>query len=746
MRRGWPLDVAAIGALTVLAVSPMASAFLSLDFWIAVAAGVIAGSALATVAARLRWRMLSIAALLVLVYVLLAPVVAFRDESILGAVPTLEVLRSMGLAIVQIWKQLLTMPAPFTGFPELTVGPLLLTMIVSTIGASLGLRARRPAFAMIPLAALLVLATAFSTYLGYFPAIAGALFAAVAVAWLVWRRSRAEAERTVALTADADAGARKGRPLAAVLATVAVLVAAVGGTAVASAASADREVLRDHVVPPLELHDYASPLMDYRRFVRGGDDLDLFTVRGLPAGASIRLATLDLYDGTVYKVTGGGSGSGLFARVGRTIENNTKGSRATVTVRIDDLTGVWLPTVGYLDVIVADSETPAEALHYNSVTGTAVQTTGVRKGETYRMEVVVPARPNDDELKRAGVADVSMPTPERVPDTLQPVLDDATADVGTQFEQLRALEQVFQSGAFSDGLENQAPSRSGHSIGRLDQLLGAQEMIGDDEQYAVAMALAATQLGIPARVVMGFTPASGEKSTTVTGADLHAWVEVPFNGLGWVAFSPTPPETNVPKMQAPEPRSKPRVQVAQPPAAPQEPAELPPAPPVEAAGHGDEPADLGWLWATLRISGFSLLGILVVAGPSIVLATLRGRRRRARVKSATAVGRVDGGWAELVDSAGDVGYALPAGATRREQSIALDERVPQAGSRSLAVRADAAVFGENPPSDADVESYWSDMEAARRLISRAMPWHRRLRARLFPRSVIGTLGRPRRRR
>lgn len=739
MRRGWPIDVAAVGLLVLFAASPLASAFQSLDLWIAVAAGVVAGCALATIAARLRWRMLSVAALVALLYGLLGPVVAYRDDSILGFIPTVDVLRSLAVSAVQVWKQLLTMPAPFTGFPELTTGPLLATLIVSTVALSIALRARRAAFALIPLGMLLILATAFSTYLGWFPAPLGAAFAGVAVAWLVWRIRQAERARTVALTPDgADSTAAK--PVAAVLAVSALLVAAVGGGAVASAAFADRDVLRDHVVPPLELHDYASPLMDYRRFVKEGEDLDLFTVTGLPDGASIRLATLDAYDGTVYKVTGGGSGAGVFARVGRSIDNRVEGRKATVTVRIDDLTGVWMPTIGYLDAIEPDAKTPAEALHYNSVTGTAVLTAGVRKGETYRLDAVVPAAPDDAALKRAGIAHVSMPAPDRVPDALQGLLDEATADAATPFEQLRALEQKLKSGAFSDGLENQAPSRSGHSIGRLDQLLNAQEMIGDDEQYAVAMALGAQQLGIPARVVMGFTPKAAGKSVAVTGADLHAWVEVPFNGLGWVAISPTPPETNVPKQQAPEPRSKPRVQVAQPPDIPQEPAELPPAPPVEAAGDGDEPVDLGWLWTTLRVTGFSLLGILAVAGPSIALGAMRGRRRRSREKSATAVGRVDGGWAELMDSAGDVGYALPVGATRREQSLALDEHVPGSGACSLAVRADAAVFGENPPDDAEVHAYWADMDRARQLISQAMPWHRRLRARLFPRSVIGSLG------
>jgi transglutaminase-like putative cysteine protease len=61
------------------------------------------------------------------------------------------------------------------------------------------------------------------------------------------------------------------------------------------------------------------------------------------------------------------------------------------------------------------------------------------------------------------------------------------------------------------------------------------------QHFAGAMALMLRYLGIPARVAAGF--ASGTYSNdhwTVTDHDAHTWVEVWFDGYGWLPFDPTP--------------------------------------------------------------------------------------------------------------------------------------------------------------------------------------------------------------
>ncbi len=81
-----------------------------------------------------------------------------------------------------------------------------------------------------------------------------------------------------------------------------------------------------------------------------------------------------------------------------------------------------------------------------------------------------------------------------------------------------------------------------------------QDRIGYCQQFAGAMALMLRTVGIPARVAAGFapgTPLTKGEGFEVTDLDAHAWVEVYFNGIGWVPFDPTPP---VAPAQAPEVR------------------------------------------------------------------------------------------------------------------------------------------------------------------------------------------------
>ena len=68
-----------------------------------------------------------------------------------------------------------------------------------------------------------------------------------------------------------------------------------------------------------------------------------------------------------------------------------------------------------------------------------------------------------------------------------------------------------------------------------------QTRAGYCQHFAGAMALMLRMLGIPARVAVGFTSGTPKDDAwVVTDHDAHAWVEVWFEGHGWVPFDPTP--------------------------------------------------------------------------------------------------------------------------------------------------------------------------------------------------------------
>ena len=63
------------------------------------------------------------------------------------------------------------------------------------------------------------------------------------------------------------------------------------------------------------------------------------------------------------------------------------------------------------------------------------------------------------------------------------------------------------------------------------------------QHFAGAMALMLRYLGIPARVAAGFTTGLFDQDTgvwTVADTNAHTWVEVWFDGYGWLPFDPTP--------------------------------------------------------------------------------------------------------------------------------------------------------------------------------------------------------------
>jgi hypothetical protein len=71
-----------------------------------------------------------------------------------------------------------------------------------------------------------------------------------------------------------------------------------------------------------------------------------------------------------------------------------------------------------------------------------------------------------------------------------------------------------------------------------------RDRIGYCQHYSGAMALMLRMVGVPARVAVGFapgTPLADDRGFEVTDLEAHSWVEVYFNGIGWLPFDPTPP-------------------------------------------------------------------------------------------------------------------------------------------------------------------------------------------------------------
>ncbi|QKJ18192.1 DUF4129 domain-containing transglutaminase family protein [Microbacterium hominis] len=744
-RRRWVLDLAATGLLLAVPIIGFWPTYAGPGYLPAAMGGAVLGAGLAALAAWRRWGLLLVSALAVLVYFVFGGAVALPHTAIAGVVPTLETWRQLALGVVTSWKQLLTTVAPVPAGEGFLLVPFLLAYVAALLTASLALRARHAAWALIPAIAFLVAQIALGTSDPAAPLVEGGVLAIVALGWLSVRQAWAPARGAVPLGEGhaSRTGTVRRIALGGGVVAVAVMIGVV--TSGLTAPASPRYVLRDVVIPPFDVKEFASPLQSFRGYVRDADDETLFTVSGLPAGARVRLAAMDAYSGTVYNVSDSGSGSSsAFAPVRPEMSPGVEGTPVSVRVEIGALEGVWMPQVGALQSVVFDGDR-GDALrrsaHYNTSTRTGVVTSGLASGDAYDLDVVVPAVPSDNALAAVDFAPVKLPAQSGVPQEFAGIASDAMTEAETPIERVRALQQMLAGGGFfSHGLEGEALSRAGHGAERISTLLGSEQMVGDDEQYAVAMTLLAREVGIPARVVMGFYPdpdAGDQAVFAATGDTLHAWVEVAFDGVGWVPFDPTPPEDQVPSDQTTKPKADPKPQVLQPPPPLDQPVELPPSVPDEREAEDDKEEGASIVGLVLAIAG-GVLGLLaLMLAPFLIIGAIKAARRRGRRSAERGVDRITGGWDELVDRAADFGTDVRPGATRQEDAHRVQAAFAAPAVTTLARRADAEVFGPAEPTEAEIAEFWRQVDEIVGTMGRRASLGRRLRARLSVRSLLG---------
>ena len=733
------VDAVVLGVTVLIALLPLVPVYGMRSLAPTALGGVLLGAGLAALAARRRWDAGLTAGALLAAYVLLGGALAMPTAAWAGVLPSPATVTGVLSGAVRVWKEVLTLDPELGAAADVLVAPYVLAMAGSAAAVSIATRSPRRTGAWAGLVPVVVLGVALvlGTKTSVQPGPAGVATVGLLLPWAAWHLGTLAARRVVALGVVAGCVAGAG----------------IAGTPYLLG-DAERLVVRDEMVPPFDPRDHPSPLSGFRAFIKDWRETDLLTVRGLPEGARVRLATMDAYDGVVWNVAGSeqSQGSGSFRRVGETIDTAVRGERARVEFEVHELPMVWLPTVGYAERFRfrgADAVDLAADLRYNDATGTAVLTDGIPVGTRWTVDTIVPEVPDESELGPASLGSTSLPTLEGVPEAVL-----AHATTTAQSASSPALiatslaEGLAQRGYFSHGVEDgEEPSLSGHGADRITTLLTGELMVGDGEQYAAAMGLMARELGLPARVVLGFVPDGTEQDTeqwVITGDDIQAWVEIEFAGLGWVAFDPTPDESRTPQ-EDPEPTpADPQPEVQQPPPPLQDPVE-PPEEDAEAPQARDVPpppgADVDWGPVVLVTAGVGvpLLALLV---PPVLIALAKRRLRRARRTTGDPVSRVVGGWQDLLDEARDLRRGPPRTATRRETAVHLASAFPRPATgrgsaappvggtvAGLAASADAAVFGPGQPAESQVELYWQQVEVARRGMRSSVPRRHRFRSR-----------------
>jgi hypothetical protein len=420
----------------------------------------------------------------------------------------------------------------------------------------------------------------------------------------------------------------------------------------------------------------------------------------------------------------------------------------TATIRVLEHDDRFLPVLfSPLSVHLDDGR--EDGWRFDPDTGTVYGREVTSGGRTYTVTATEP-RPTAAQLGAARPLPPGSPVQQQF--TALPLLDprvtdlvaEVTAGTDTPYERVGSIQNFLtdRTKGFVYSLST-APGTSGNDLVDFLQLRR-----GYCEQYAGAMAVMVRAAGVPARVALGYTPGTSQDdgSRLITSDDAHAWVEVYFENLGWVPFDPTPiardRAVDLPwAPRAGEGNGTGNRADAPIPTLPSQP--LPSMPQdrvpggVSSAQSGQGAGDL--LWSLAGWVGIALLAGVLVAAPSG--ARVLQRRRRVAAGAAGAL------WDELTATALDAGLRLHPAWTPRQSARELGTVLSRSGAAGgpgadavlrLALAEESACYARaggrvHPDLPAALRT-------ARRALLASLPRRVRLRALLWPTSLVGGAG------
>ncbi len=743
------VNVAMFWLATAIAATALWPIYRSVALLILVGVSLAVGTIIAILGAYFRWPSPVVMLLTVVTFLAVGVPLAVPAKTQYSVLPTPEGLLDLVTGVALGWKQLLTITLPVGEYQALLVPALVLLLVSTVIGLSVAVRARRAEVAVLFPVLVFLVATAFGPKFPERPLVTPIALLAVTLLWLVWFRWYRRRVAVRSLLAQSTAVTTVGRASDSGFAglrtaiSAALIVAVASGAAVSAVTflppSADRSVLRTTIVQPFDPREYVSPLSAFRSYWQPAlASATLFEVSGLAVGDRVRLATLDTYNGVVYSVGSDRvtSQSGSFTRVPSVFDQSAvEGSEQSLDITIDGYSGVWMPTVGKFESVEfdgSDADDLRDGFYYNDVSGTAAVVDGLSSGDAYSLTAIDPVQPTESELADLSPGPASVPRAREIPVELTARLEEYTEGIsGAGNSLVAALAGLKADGYISHGVEADEPvSRSGHASDRIAQLFTDPRMIGDAEQYAVAAALMASDIGFPSRVVLGFVP-QGQR---VTGSDVSAWIEVNTVQFGWVTIDPNPPVRDIPE-EIPEERSqiaRPQT-IVPPPLVESEALDRQITPDTQQDRAPEVNQVLQAVLAVLRVLGWVALAASILLAPFIFVVAAKVRRRRLRRRASTPTQRITGGWQEFENAVIDHGLTPPPSSTRTEfASVAGGVQ-----SEVLAAIADRATFAPDESSRLDADNVWRAVDELRASLDDGLSRWQRLKARISLRSLGG---------
>jgi transglutaminase-like putative cysteine protease len=484
-----------------------------------------------------------------------------------------------------------------------------------------------------------------------------------------------------------------------------------------------------------------NPMLDMGRNLKRGDNDVALTYKGGPSGGTyLRLTALDMFNGNTWQIaprTEGHKVDGDLTPPPGFSGDLSKVKQISMEINVTrDLRSQFAPAPYPLHSISLkrDWKYDSGALDVMSSNGSIVA------GKKYKL-TAYDLQPTPEDLHdtiTTGAPDrYTMQVPERTPQRIKQLAYSLTADAkDNKFESAVLIQNWFRSGgSFTYSTQNV----KGSGMAALtDFLLKSKE--GYCEQFATGMALLARIVGIPSRVGIGFLPGTAGKDGeyTVRMHDMHAWPELYFQGIGWVRFEPTPSArvASTPgwTVAANENSTTP---TTAPSSAPSTPGDSE-SPGISKPEHdpsldsdtGAAVVDTG-NWFT-NGGAQVLAGVLGVALLLCIPWLIRTSTRRRRFLRPPGRAGAEGLWAEIRDTARDLGLDWSDISTPRQAGQWLVSKVPaetHPAARRLAGGIEALRYAGDENLELDLRD---DAAAVRKALWTQAPVRRRWRARLLP--------------
>ena len=272
-----------------------------------------------------------------------------------------------------------------------------------------------------------------------------------------------------------------------------------------------------------------SPLVDIRSRLTNRSTAELFRVRA-DVESYWRSSALPQFDGTTWGLPE------------RDLEPVDDALEASAPARSDNRQRITIGVLG--GTLVPAAPDPVQAsppadLRWVPETSTLVHVNGdLETGDVIDIVSTAP-RLDAATLTAASSTDAGDPiytsVPTDLPEMVETTARRVTSGARNPFEAALFVQAWFQR-EFDYSLEIQP----GHDNSAIEGFL--EDRVGYCEQFAGTYAAMLRTLGIPSRVAVGFTSgvAQGDGEYSVIGRNAHAWPEVWFDDIGWVAFEPTP--------------------------------------------------------------------------------------------------------------------------------------------------------------------------------------------------------------